>query len=85
MSVGFRQTQAALHTWSGLIVGWVLYAMFLAGTVSFWREEITRWTQPEIGSHQPADVDVANAQRYLQAHAAGAAESGVTCGSVLPN
>lgn len=74
MSVGFRQTQAALHTWSGLIVGWVLYAMFLAGTVSFWREEITRWTHPEIGSHQPADVDVANAQRYLQAHAAGAAE-----------
>lgn len=74
MSGRFRQTQASLHTWSGLVVGWVLYAMFLAGTVSFWREEITRWTQPEIGAHQPADVDVANAQRYLQAHAAHAAQ-----------
>jgi uncharacterized iron-regulated membrane protein len=71
---GFRQTQAGLHTWSGLIVGWVLYAMFLAGTVSFWREEITRWTQPEIGMHQPAATDVANAQRYLQAHAPHAAQ-----------
>lgn len=74
MSGRFRKTQASLHTWSGLIVGWVLYAMFLAGTVSFWREEITRWTQPEIGAHQPAAVDVANAQRYLQTHAAGAAQ-----------
>nr|WP_063571917.1 PepSY-associated TM helix domain-containing protein [Luteibacter rhizovicinus] len=74
MSVGFRQSQASLHTWSGLIVGWVLYAMFLAGTVSFWREEITRWAQPEIGVRQPARIDVAHAQRYLAIHAAHAAE-----------
>ena len=74
MSGRFRQTQASLHTWSGLIVGWVLYAMFLAGTVSFWREEITRWTQPEIGVRVAAEVDVANAQRYLQAHAPHAAQ-----------
>lgn len=72
--MGFRQTQASLHTWSGLIVGWVLYAMFLAGTVSFWREEITRWTQPEIGARVAADVDVAHAQRYLQSHAPHAAQ-----------
>jgi len=74
MSGRFRQTQASLHTWSGLIVGWVLYAMFLAGTVSFWREEITRWTQPEVGARVAAEVDVANAQRYLQAHAPHAAQ-----------
>lgn len=78
MSAGFRQTQASLHTWSGLIVGWVLYAMFLAGTVSFWREEITRWAQPEIGARVAADVDVANAQRYLQSHAAHAAQWNIT-------
>lgn len=78
MSAGFRQTQASLHTWSGLILGWVLYAMFLAGTVSFWREEITRWTQPEIGARQPADVDVVNAQRYLQVHAPHAAQWNIT-------
>jgi uncharacterized iron-regulated membrane protein len=78
MSTGFRQTQATLHTWSGLILGWVLYAMFLAGTVSFWREEITRWTQPEIGARQSAAVDVANAQRYLQANAPQAAQWNIT-------
>jgi uncharacterized iron-regulated membrane protein len=78
VSTGFRQTQASLHTWSGLILGWVLYAMFLAGTASFWREEITRWTQPEIGARQSAAVDVANAQRYLQAHAPHAAQWNIT-------
>lgn len=78
MSTGFRQTQASLHTWSGLFLGWVLYAMFLAGTVSFWREEITRWTEPEIGARQSADVDVAHAQRYLQAHAPHAAQWNIT-------
>lgn len=78
MSGRFRQTQAALHTWSGLIVGWVLYAMFLAGTVSFWREEITRWAQPEVGPRVAAEVDVANAQRYLEAHAPHAAQWNIT-------
>lgn len=45
---GFRQTQSALHTWTGLVVGWVLFLIFLAGTLSFWREEISRWMRPEL-------------------------------------
>lgn len=44
----FRQTQSTLHTWTGLLVGWVLFMIFLAGTVSFWREEISRWMRPEL-------------------------------------
>ena len=31
---GIRQTMSDLHIWTGLLVGWVLYAMFLTGTVS---------------------------------------------------
>ncbi|MFY8092660.1 MAG: PepSY-associated TM helix domain-containing protein [Niveispirillum sp.] len=45
---GFRQTQSALHTWTGLLVGWVLFMIFLAGTISFWREEVSRWMRPEL-------------------------------------
>lgn len=46
--MSLRQSQSLLHTWSGLLVGWVLFAIFLAGTISFWRDEISRWTRPEL-------------------------------------
>ena len=45
---GLRQAMSWLHTWSGLIFGWALFAMFLTGTLAFFRPEITRWMQPEI-------------------------------------
>ncbi|QUS42372.1 PepSY domain-containing protein [Tardiphaga alba] len=37
-----------LHTWVGLLLGWVLYAMFLTGTVSYFKDEISQWTRPEL-------------------------------------
>ncbi|THU02896.1 PepSY domain-containing protein [Lampropedia puyangensis] len=37
-----------LHTWLGLLAGWLLYAMFLTGTVSFFKEEISQWMRPEL-------------------------------------
>ncbi|MDO4724629.1 MAG: PepSY-associated TM helix domain-containing protein [Comamonadaceae bacterium] len=45
---GLRQSMADLHTWAGLLVGWVLYAMFLTGTVSYFREEISLYLRPEL-------------------------------------
>lgn len=39
---------AWLHTWSGLIVGWVLYFVFVTGTAGYVDDEITRWMQPEL-------------------------------------
>jgi uncharacterized iron-regulated membrane protein len=39
---------AGLHTWAGLLVGWILFAMFLTGTVSYFKEEITEWMRPEL-------------------------------------
>ena len=44
---GFRQTNAWLHTWSGLLLGWLLFAIFATGTLSFFRDEISFWMQPE--------------------------------------
>jgi len=46
--VGLRQSMAWIHGWLGLIAGWILFAMFLTGTASYFRPEITRWMQPEI-------------------------------------
>ncbi|WP_047307891.1 PepSY-associated TM helix domain-containing protein [Rhodopseudomonas palustris] len=45
---GIRQSMSGLHTWSGLLLGWVLYAMFLTGTVSFFKEELSQWMRPEL-------------------------------------
>lgn len=37
-----------LHTWIGLLPGWLLYAIFITGTAAYFRPEITRWMQPEM-------------------------------------
>jgi uncharacterized iron-regulated membrane protein len=39
---------AWIHTWLGLLAGWILFSMFLTGTASYFRPEITRWMQPEL-------------------------------------
>lgn len=71
MKEGFRQAMAWLHTWTGLLFGWLLFAIFLTGTLTYFKDEITHWTQPEIRSHavEPARA-LDMAQRYLQANAA---------------
>lgn len=67
---GLRQSMSWLHTWAGLIFGWVLFAMFLTGSLAFFRPEITRWMQPEIQVQPaPAVQSVEMAQRYLDEHA----------------
>ena len=47
MKAGFRQSMAWLHTWSGLLAGWILFAVFLTGTASYFRPEISSWMRPE--------------------------------------
>ncbi len=60
---GIRQSMSGLHTWAGLLLGWVLYAMFLTGTVSYFKDELSQWTRPEL-PHQVAVPDrAAVAQR----------------------
>ena len=44
----FRQSMAWLHTWSGLVVGWVLFAIFVTGTASYYRTDISHWMRPEL-------------------------------------
>lgn len=70
---GFRQSQAGLHTWIGLLVGWILYLIFLNGAVSYWREEITRWSRPEIGAARDVETVARGAVAHLQATAPKAA------------
>ncbi len=72
MSHGLRQSQSVLHTWSGLLLGWILFGVFLAGTVSFWRDEISRWTRPELSPAIDRPAVLNGAIAFLQTKAPGA-------------
>ncbi|MGO3841993.1 MAG: PepSY-associated TM helix domain-containing protein [Alcaligenes pakistanensis] len=54
---GVRQIMSNVHIWTGLLVGWILYAMFLTGTVSYFREELSSYMRPELNLmvEQPAE------------------------------
>ncbi|MET3178166.1 UNVERIFIED_ORG: putative iron-regulated membrane protein [Variovorax guangxiensis] len=74
MKEGFRQSMAWLHTWSGLLVGWVLFMVFAAGTASYFKDEITFWMKPELHAVAQARVPPLQAAEgavaYLQKHGA---------------
>ncbi|WP_374406391.1 PepSY-associated TM helix domain-containing protein [Pelagerythrobacter sp.] len=75
MKSGFRQSMAWLHTWTGLLLGWLLFAIFVTGTASFFQEEITRWMTPEVRG-VPADPSsgFVSAVRWLEREAPDASE-----------
>jgi len=47
MNGSVRLSMTWLHNWGGLVVGWLLFCVFLTGTTAYARHEITRWMQPE--------------------------------------
>ncbi len=54
---GARQVMAWLHGWTGLLLGWVLFVMCLAGTLSVFKPEIGQWMRPETrATADPADA-----------------------------
>lgn len=77
MKGSFRQSMAWLHTWAGLVVGWVLFAVFVTGTASYYRADISRWMRPELTKASPlthAELPAAaeRAVAYLEKHASEA-------------
>ena len=74
-----RQSMSSLHTWTGLLPGWLLFVIFLFGTVAYYQQEISRWMRPELssaalssGALSPAALDAADA--LLRGKAPTAAE-----------
>lgn len=73
-----RRSMAWLHTWCGLVCGWMLCVIFLTGSLSVFREPITRWmeAQPiatsEVGAWVNEGLAASQAQRYLATHASSA-------------
>ncbi|WP_374663603.1 PepSY-associated TM helix domain-containing protein [Acinetobacter sp.] len=68
---GPRQSMSWLHTWTSLILGWLLYAIFVTGTLSFFQHEITLWMKPELHQSVPHSSQMQQTQvalNYLQRH-----------------
>lgn len=53
---GLRQSMAWLHSWAGLLLGWLLFAIFLSGSLAFFKQELNLWSRPELLSLDPAPV-----------------------------
>lgn len=59
----FRQPMTWLHRWAGLLLGWLLFAIFLTGTLTVFDKEIDWWMQPEL---RDMGVDQLQAARFAQ-------------------
>jgi len=66
---GTRQVMAWLHGWTGLALGWVLFVMCLAGTMSVFKPEISRWMRPEATASAGRVEAINAATRWLAANA----------------
>lgn len=62
----FRQSMTWLHTWCGLVVGWVLFAIFFSGTLAVFRHEIDYWMAPELHVAMDTGRAVTVSQQVLQ-------------------
>lgn len=69
MKGGLRKSMTWLHTWSTITAGWILFAIFVTGTLSFFRYEINYWMQPELHEAAPNPQAVDVAYDYLIANA----------------
>lgn len=82
MKGSLRQSMAWMHTWTGLLVGWVLFAMFCTGTATYFRSETTRWMEPETGL---PSLSTAQAAAAAQAFLTGKAPSAQSWNITLPD
>ncbi len=48
MEKSLTQRMDWLHTWFGLVLGWLAFALFLTGTIAVFWFEIQHWAQPEL-------------------------------------
>ncbi|MEM8984817.1 MAG: PepSY-associated TM helix domain-containing protein [Pseudomonadota bacterium] len=70
----FRQSMTWLHTWAGLVFCWLLYFIFVTGTLGYFDTEIDHWMQPELATAGDASSKerIETAIAHLEANAQGA-------------
>ncbi|MGL5397503.1 MAG: PepSY-associated TM helix domain-containing protein [Shewanella sp.] len=81
MKETFFRTLSWLHTWAGLLVCWVLLLIFFAGSLSYFRHEISLWAEPELhrGAFQDYQANqvvsqLDKGQDYIESHSPAVAQ-----------
>jgi uncharacterized iron-regulated membrane protein len=69
-----RQSMSVLHTWAGVVLGSVLFAVFWMGTLSVFDREIDRWMMPDTRLGPAPAVSFDAAARTAELLAPGAAQ-----------
>lgn len=70
----FSQAMAWLHTWAGLVIGWLLFVIFVGGTIACFDKELTHWMQPALHGHERGadavnlDQAIAHLQKIAKPH-----------------
>jgi uncharacterized iron-regulated membrane protein len=72
MKNSFSQSMAWLHTWAGLIVGWLLFTIFVGGTIACFDTELDRWMRPDMAFAAPKTANVDAVARTLEREQPGA-------------
>ena len=83
METTFRQSMNWLHTWAGVVLGSVLFAVFWMGTLSVFDKEIDRWMAPATRLAMPSGEISLDAQRTTYGEAA--AVNAPTWNIFMPN
>ncbi len=65
MKDSFKQSMDWLHTWGGLLFGWLLFVIFFTGTLTVFDKEITYWMQPELHHLTPGLPNIESAAQEL--------------------
>lgn len=80
MTRGLRQSMAGLHTWGGLVFGWLLMAIFAAGTICVFAGPVTEWmraaphSDPGPLAAEYGERAIAHGVRHLERVAPGVRE-----------
>ena len=67
MGPTFRESMNWLHTWSGVVLGSLLFAIFWMGTLSVFDKEIDRWMMPASRLSLPSDFSYETMRPAYQA------------------
>ncbi len=80
MKGNFRRSMIWLHTYSGLLATWLLFIVFVTGTLSYYADELDLWMQPERLSQQEQKL-IPLAFDALQSKPQGASQWRVNLGN----
>lgn len=55
----------AFHSWCGILFGWLLYTVFVTGTLTVFDGEISQWMQPELLEFSLRGPDIGRVESLL--------------------